>query len=116
LAGHLVNEGIAMIEIRPTTLNFSEPLKEIEAAVRDRRFHHNGDPVLSWMVSNVVIRRDQKDNIYPTKEFQEKKIDGVVALCMAMNRAMGRLAEGTGGTSVYEEIARRRKAAAEMRS
>jgi phage terminase large subunit-like protein len=37
-------------------------------------------------VSNVVCHRDQKDNIYPRKERAENKIDGVVALLIAVNR------------------------------
>ena len=38
-----------------------------EALVRSGRLHHDGDPVLAWMVSNVVCHRDKKDNIYPNK-------------------------------------------------
>lgn len=77
-----------MVEMRPTVLNFSEPMKELEAVVIDGRFHHNGDPVLEWMVSNVVSHTDAKDNIYPNKEHRHLKIDGVVALIMAMGRAI----------------------------
>ena len=61
-------------------------MKELEALVLDGRFHFNGDPVLSWMVSNVVFYTDKKDNIYPNKENPENKIDGVIGLLMALNR------------------------------
>jgi phage terminase large subunit-like protein len=61
-------------------------MKEIDVMVRQRRLHHNGDPVLAWMVSNVVCHTDAKDNIYPRKERPENKIDGVVALIMAIAR------------------------------
>ena len=54
--------------------------------------------------------------IRPEKEFPEKKIDGAIALVTALNRGMARLADGAGSGSVYEEIARRRKAAVEVRS
>ena len=40
------------------------------------------------MVSNVVAHLDAKDNIYPRKERAENKIDGVVALIMALSRAI----------------------------
>ncbi len=40
------------------------------------------------MVSNVVAHLDNKDNIYPRKERPENKIDGVVALIMALGRAL----------------------------
>jgi phage terminase large subunit-like protein len=33
---------------------------------------------------NVVCHRDHKDNIYPNKEKPENKIDGVIALIMAL--------------------------------
>jgi phage terminase large subunit-like protein len=86
LSNRLTADGFNMVEVRPTVLNFSEPMKEIDALVRKGRLHHNGDPVLAWMVSNVVCHIDVKDNIYPRKERPENKIDGVVALIMAIAR------------------------------
>lgn len=99
MAGHLVNEGVPMVEVRPTVANFSEAMKELEALVLAGRFHHNGDPILTWMVSNVVCHRDAKDNIYPRKELPENKIDGVIALLMALNRAL--LQPDTGSLDAY---------------
>jgi phage terminase large subunit-like protein len=40
------------------------------------------------MASNVVAHTDVKDNIYPRKERPENKIDGIVALIMALSRAI----------------------------
>jgi phage terminase large subunit-like protein len=88
LANHMIGDGLTMVEMRPTVQNFSAPMKELEALVLTGRFHHDGDPVLAWMVSNVVAHTDNKDNIYPRKERPENKIDGVVALIMALGRAM----------------------------
>ena len=88
LSAHLLAEGLPMVEMRPTVLNFSEPMKQLEALVLQRRLVHDGDPILSWMISNVVCHRDAKDNIYPRKEREENKIDGVVALIMALGRIM----------------------------
>jgi phage terminase large subunit-like protein len=68
-------------------------MKMLEALVISGRFHHDGDPVLTWMVSNVVCHRDAKDNIYPRKEREENKIDGVVATLMALGRALSRQPE-----------------------
>lgn len=87
-AGEMTEDGYTMVEIRPSVLNFSEPMKFLEELVLQGKFHHNGDPVLEWMVSNVVCHRDRKDNIYPNKEKPENKIDGVIALLMALSRAM----------------------------
>lgn len=40
------------------------------------------------MASNVVAHLDAKDNIYPRKENPENKIDGIVALIMALRQAI----------------------------
>jgi phage terminase large subunit-like protein len=39
------------------------------------------------MISNVVCHHDARDNIYPRKERPENKIDGAIALIMALGRA-----------------------------
>lgn len=88
LANELQAEAITMVEVRPTVQNFSEPMKELEALVLQRRLHHDGNPVMRWMVSNTVCHRDAKENIYPRKAAEENKIDGVVATIMALNRAL----------------------------
>jgi len=87
-AAEMIEEGLTMVEIRPTVLNFSPAMKELEELVEGRRFHHNGDPVLAWAISNVVCHRDAKDNIYPRKDAADRKIDPAIALIMALARAM----------------------------
>ena len=88
LSTRMMSEGMPMIEVRPTVLNFSEPMKTLEALVLQGKLIHDGDPVLGWMASNVVAHLDAKDNIYPRKERPENKIDGIVALIMAISRAI----------------------------
>jgi phage terminase large subunit-like protein len=84
---HLSKRKLKIVEVRPTVSNVTEAMKELEAAVRSGRFHFNGDPILTWMVSNVVARTDSRGNIYPEKERPENKIDAVYSLLMAMARA-----------------------------
>lgn len=90
LSGHMLAEGLPMVEMRPTVLNLSEPMKQLEALVLQgpKKFQHDGNPVMTWMISNVVCHRDAKDNIYPRKERPENKIDGPVAAIMGIGRAM----------------------------
>ncbi len=88
LSTRMLEEGLPMIEVRPTVLNFSEPMKTVEALVLQRKLLHDNDPVLTWMASNVVAHLDAKDNIYPRKERPENKIDGIVALIMAISRSI----------------------------
>lgn len=84
----LDEEGAPLSEVRQTVQNLSEPMKELEAMVLDHRLHHNGDPALRWMMSNVVAHVDAKDNIYPRKERPEQKIDGPVAAIIGLSRLL----------------------------
>lgn len=88
LVTELMSEGVPVVEMRPTVLNFSEPMKTLDGLIRARRIRHDGDPVMTWMVSNVVAKEDAKDNVFPRKDRPENKIDGVVALLMALGRSM----------------------------
>lgn len=85
-ATRMMAEGFPMVEVRQTVLALSEPMKELEARVLSKRLKHDGNPVLTWMMANVVAHLDVKDNIYPRKQKVENKIDGVVALIMAFAR------------------------------
>ena len=87
LATSLGNAGAPMVEYRNTVQKISEPMKTLEALVQDGRIEHNGDPVMRWMMGNVVAKLDAKDNIFPRKERYENKIDGVIALIMAVGLA-----------------------------
>lgn len=81
-------EGLQCIVMRPVVTNLSAPMKELEGLVLERRLRHDGDPVLQWMAANVVAKRDANDNIRPVKETRAAKIDGIVALIMALAAAM----------------------------
>ncbi|MFC6644445.1 terminase large subunit [Granulicella cerasi] len=84
--------GIERIETPPSPAVLSPAMKELEAAVADGRFHHDGDPVLTWCMSNVLTRETATGNYtMPDKSRPENKIDCAVALFIAMSRA--RLAE-----------------------
>lgn len=87
LITELMEEGVPVIEMRPTVLNFSEPMKILDSIILAGKLKHNGDPVQTWMISNVVAKADAKDNVYPRKERDENKIDGVISLIMALGRA-----------------------------
>ncbi|MBK3872145.1 terminase large subunit [Pseudomonas stutzeri] len=88
LAQEMELEGLPMVEIRQTVQNLSEPMKELESLILKRKLAHGDCPVLTWMASNVVAKMDVKDNIYPNKERPENKIDGIVALIIALARAI----------------------------
>lgn len=88
MATTLSEDDTPMVECRMTVQNMSDPMKSVEALVLDRRLLHDGNPILTWMMGNVVAKLDAKDNIFPRKERYEQKIDGVIALIMAMGNAL----------------------------
>jgi phage terminase large subunit-like protein len=92
-------QGIVAIAVPQTTKHFSDPMKWVEALVKSGQLHHDGNPALTWMISNIVVKEDANENIYPRKDRPELKIDGGTALIMAMGRAQ--LAETA--ISIYEE-------------
>jgi len=100
LSHDLDDEGLNPVTIVQNYTNLSDPMKELEAAITAGRFHHDGHPLITWCLSNVVGKNipGNDDVVRPTKETNDAKIDGAVALIMAVGRAM--LAEDE--TSVYE--------------
>lgn len=100
LATRLLAEGAPMIEVRQIISNMSEPMKLLEAKVLDSQLRHDKNPALTWMISNVVAHLDTRDNIQANKQYPENKIDGAVALIMAMSLAYG---EKEPEASVYLE-------------
>ncbi|WNO93212.1 terminase TerL endonuclease subunit [Pseudomonas aeruginosa] len=91
LITRLSNTSIPVVDFNQTVKNMSEPMKEVEARVIARTLWHDGNPVMTWMMGNVAAKIDAKENIYPRKENDNDpncKIDGPVALIMAMGRAL----------------------------
>lgn len=81
--------GVTRIVIPPSPAELSPAMKELEAAVYDGRFHHDGHPVLTWCISNLFTRETSAGNYtMPEKQKPESKIDAAIALCIAMRRAM----------------------------
>ena len=68
--------------------DMSPPTKELMKLVLEKRIAHNGHPVLRWMMDNIYVRTDPAGNIKPDKEKSTEKIDGTVALIMALDRAI----------------------------
>ena len=60
------------------------PAKRIEADIAAGLVHHDGNPVLRWMVANAAATQDAAGNIKPDREKSAEKIDGVAAWCDAL--------------------------------
>jgi phage terminase large subunit-like protein len=83
----LEEDGHTMIEFGQGFASMSPPTKELERLVLSGLLAHGGNPALAWMAANVVIRTDPAGNIKPDKEKSIEKIDGIVAVIMALDRA-----------------------------
>ncbi|MCO6551249.1 MAG: terminase large subunit [Gilliamella sp.] len=103
LSHHLADEGLNPVTIIQNFTNLSDPMKELEAAIQSGRFHHDGNPILTWCISNVVGKNapGNDDIVRPIKERNENKIDGAVALIMAIGRII--LSEQDDEDSIYEK-------------
>ena len=77
-----------MHQFRATTQNFSPAIVELDAAMGAGRLRHDGNPVLTSCIGNVVGKADRRGNLYPTKSRPDQKIYAAVALMMAIGRAM----------------------------
>ena len=79
--------------------DMSPPSKELMKITLEKRIAHGGNPVLRWMMDNIYVKTDPAGNIKPDKEKSTEKIDGAVALIMALDRAIRN--QGSCG-SVYD--------------
>lgn len=97
----LQGDGFTMVPFGQGFASMSAPTKELEKLVLGEQLAHGGNPVLRWMASNVAVRQDPAGNLKPDKSRSSEKIDGIVALIMAVDRATRH--DGSDGKSVYEE-------------
>jgi phage terminase large subunit-like protein len=84
----LTTEGITVAGMGQGFLSMAAPMNEFERRLLTRKLHHGGHPVLRWMADNVAVRKDPAGNLKPDKAASQGKIDGIVALVMAIDRAM----------------------------
>jgi len=98
LQTQLIGDGFTVVPFGQGYASMSAPSKELEKLVVSRSLRHGGNPVLRWMASNVAIETDAAGNIKPSKAKSRERIDGIVALVMAL----GRMISHVGDASPYE--------------
>ncbi len=97
------SNGIVAVPMNQTFRALSPPTKELLRIIKLKALAHNGNPVDRWNVDAVELKRDNSDNVRPVKPDRRKsgkRIDGFVALIMAVD---GYLRRGTGRRSAYED-------------
>jgi phage terminase large subunit-like protein len=98
---NLEGMGFTVVPFGQGFKDMSPPTKELMKLVLEKRIAHGGHPVLRWMMDNIFIRRDPAGNIKADKEKSTEKIDGAVAMIMALDRAI-RMGNDS-GESVYDD-------------
>lgn len=99
LQTQLLGDGLTVVQFGQGFASMTAPTKELEKLVVSGRLRHAGHPVLRWMAGNCMVENDAAGNLKPSKKKSSEKIDGIVALTMALGRAI--VSEGD-GQSVYE--------------
>ena len=82
------NDGIQMVEFRQGWKSMSPPTKELLKLIKSDALAHGGHKVLRWCADKLVVKIDAAENVKPEKDKARERIDGIVALIMALGRAM----------------------------
>ena len=73
--------GFQMVKVIQGAKTMSNPMKELEADLKDKKVNYNNNPITKWCLLNTSIEVDKNDNIRPIKGRQSKqRIDGTVSL------------------------------------
>jgi phage terminase large subunit-like protein len=62
----------------------NQPVKQMEIMAHNRELFHGGNPVLKWQMQNISLQVNKDDQQRPSRDASSDKIDGIVALLMAL--------------------------------
>jgi phage terminase large subunit-like protein len=88
LVNELQEAGLNMVQFIQGPKSFNPAMQALERAYTSKKLRHGNNPVLTWNAANIVARRDANMNMAPDKKRSADKIDGLVALLMALGRAV----------------------------
>lgn len=88
LVQQLQDMGATLVPMGMGFASMSAPAKELVNLMLKRKLLHGGHPVLRWCASNVAVEQDAAGNIKPSKARSRERIDGIVALALAISRLM----------------------------
>jgi phage terminase large subunit-like protein len=91
----LTNDGANMKPFGQGFISMSAPTKEVEKLFLSTEINHDGNPVMEWMINNVMLRFDPAGNIKIDKAKSTEKVDGAVAMVMAYSQIMLNESSGT---------------------
>lgn len=97
---NMTNEGLPMEPFGQGFASMSAPTKMMEALVLDKKLNHGGNKILNWQIENVQVKLDPAANCKLDKSKSKEKIDGIIALVMALGAYLNRDEEADSG---YED-------------
>jgi phage terminase large subunit-like protein len=80
----LAAAGVPLRIVRTGMASMSAPTKYLDTLIAHGRMHHADNPCLNWQADNAVVRIDPNANIMLDKDHSADKIDGMVALVLAL--------------------------------
>lgn len=87
LAGYWVDEmksnGFEMESVAQGPYTWSQPMREMGAALDGKTVNYNGNPILVWCLTNTAVKKSGINNIQPVKITDKRRIDGTVSLLNA---------------------------------
>lgn len=87
LAGYWVDEmqsnGFTMEAVAQGPYTWSQPMREMGAAIEGKQVNYNGNPILKWCLTNTAAKKSGVNNIQPVKITEKRRIDGTVSLLNA---------------------------------
>lgn len=84
----LAEEGLTVAACGMGFMSMAGPTAELERRLLSHSLRHGGHPLLRWMANNVAVKEDPAGNKKPDKAQSQGKIDGIVALLLALDRDM----------------------------
>jgi phage terminase large subunit-like protein len=93
-------DGVPMSQFGQGFKSMSAPSKELEKMVLKKEINHLNNPVLRWQCENIQLQTDPAGNIKINKQKSSEKVDGMIALVMAIGEMM---TDETPGESIYNE-------------
>lgn len=84
-------------------ISMNAPMKELEKMILNGNINHGNNPVTRWQITNVEAVLDDAGNIKPSKKKSKDKIDGIVALIMAIGGWMNFKAENVKKKPKYRQ-------------
>jgi phage terminase large subunit-like protein len=79
-------DGFTCVPMRQGFPSLAAPTKSLGKAIIGRTLRHDGHPVLRWNISNAATEQDAAGNLKLSKAKSTERIDGAVALVMAIDR------------------------------